>query len=588
MAGNIDTENMLPPAIVVAEKPNRHRLNEIINNALQEDFNKSGLNIDVNAMSNYINNLNSNYSSSYSNTNQNVNEKTDEKLSIDNLQLKGSLYEDLNDYSSGNNVDSDSDYNILGVFPKFSVDTYTKSIYNWRRQINPFGTKGFFYFKIYFNFNTNYGLLGGNYNNLNNINTASGYLKNLANLYDSDGNSPINLKDRVRCLTKFINGLSYVSEFSPWFFKGVNGLNEIRGSYVDVDDFENKNISIICGEESLDMRLGTLFDLYNFAIYDNLHNKEIIPKNLRKFEMSILFFHIPIKKYQTGFTSLSGNTFNNKEIDLINTDNTISFKLFTFLNCEFDQNSLNEFQDSISNESAFDLGKNQIKINYDRVIEHRMNEWEKFGFGDDRIFADDDTINVERLKNIESDIETLVNLPRYRYYVPESKLQNRTGIENENGINSNSRYNTLYFEEKLTKLKTHKFVQDNLYSNFTNVRSKYYLDKLKHAKEGTIERGNIYGYDFGRTGEGTYRRNTRYLDKKLDNLKFGTINRDGSETILDESLATPNMYSLSWEAEAIRNSNNMYAVDGIQSNKKTWLGKLAEATWNRTKTSFGF
>lgn len=509
----------------------------------------------------------------------------------DNMPLKANYWTDPTNKFSQNNVgivDADDNLKDLIRFPKYNISDYTNTLFNWRKQTNPFGTKGFFYFKIYFNFNTNYGLLGGIKNvgkkNVANVNTAFGYLNNLNSIYGN--NKTININDRCILLRKFVDGLSYVSEFSPWFFKEVGGLTNIRGAYVNNDDFstQEKVIQIKCSEESVDMRLGTLFDMYKFCVYDNMNLKEIIPSNLRKFEMSIVFFHVPLKKYHTQFAN-----FDEKRLDMNNTENLMSFKMFTFMNCEFDVNSLNEFSDNHSNENIFDLGKNTIKIKYDRVFENRVNEWENIGFGQEGLFVNGE-INKKRLEAIEKDIERILNLPKYVYNYKESELQNRTGIGDEDGnnINPNSRYNTLYFENKLTKLKTHKFVQENLYGNFTDVRSKYYLDKLKYNKEGTIERGNIYGYDYGRTGEGQFRTNTEYLNRKLDNIKFGTINRDPDDTVLDERFAEPNMYALSWNAEAIRNSNNMYAVDGIQTTKKTWLGRLGEATWKRTKAAFGF
>lgn len=514
----------------------------------------------------------------------------------DNIEFKAKRWtSDSTSITDNNvaNVDSIFDGRPFVRFPSYKISDYTNTIYNWRKQVNPFGTKGFFYFKVFFNFNTNYGLLGGvkkvGSQKLADINTAFGYLNNLQSVYGSK--SPINILDRLKALESFVNGLAHVSDFTPWFFKEINGLNNIRSTYINDEDFSDKKaITIKCSEESVDMRLGTLFDLYKFCCYDNIHNKEIIPANLRKFEMSVVLFHVPLKKYHTEFSPVGTDLrFKEKSIDFNNKENIMSFKMYTFMNCEFDAQSLNELSDSLSNEVPFDLGKNSIQINYDRVFEHRMNEWEHIGFGSDRIFIDEnDNINIERLQAIENDIQRILNLPRYRYYADESKLQNRTGIETENGINPDSRFNTLYMEEKLTKLKTHKFQQDNLYGNFTNVRSKYYLDKLNYMKDGTIEKGNLYGYDFGRTGEGVYRHNTMYLDRKLDNIKYGTVNRTGPDTDLDERMATPNMFTLSWNAEAIRNSNNMYAVDGIQSTKHTWAGRLAEATWQRAKNAFGF
>ena len=500
-------------------------------------------------------------------------------------------------------IDGDNEKQPFIMFPTYKVSDYSNTLFNWRQQVNPFGIRGSFYFRIFFNFYTNYGLIGGQIPvNLKypesefkplSINTALGYLSNLEKVYETGTDNTYNkLGDRRKALDKFIRGLAYVSNFSPWFFKEIGGFNNIKASYRTDDDFGEKSITIRCSEESIDMRLGTLFDLYKFACFDNINNKEIIPANLRKFEMSILFFNTPLKRYHTDFDStVDYNSYPEKQLNILSHndyENIMSFKMFTFQNCEFDVDSLNEFADSLSNENPFDLGKNSIKIKYERVYEHRVNEFEKLGFGANGILFDNEELVNKRREAIEEELRREYSVPKPIYRYDEYKLQNRTGIETENGIRPESRYNTLYFENKLSDLKDHKFVMDNLYGNFTNVRSKYYLDKLKYMKEGTIERGSIYGYDYGRTGTGIRRHNTRYLDKKLDNIKEGTLNRPRSVTILTDDLAEPNMYALSWNAEAIRNSNNMYAVEGIQTTKKTWLGRLAEASWQRTKKAFGF
>ena len=490
----------------------------------------------------------------------------------DNYKLKGKfLYDNIS--PSGENVESKDSYNDVNTFlffPLYKTSDYSNAIYNWRKQTNPFGTKGFFYFRIFFNFDTGYGLLGGvkklklkqdDDKSKSGVNTAYGYLSNLGSIYGNNGK----LNDRANALFKFVTGLEYVSNFSPWFFKEIDGLDTIRSSYLTEDDFKEKSINIRCSEESVDMRLGTLFDLYKFSCFDNINHKEVVPKNLRKFDMSIIFMHVPLRNYQTEFPYKSKNektelnfaaidkygkemNISERGIDFNHIDNMLSYKMFTFLNCEFDINTLNELQNSFSNETSFDLGKNIIKINYDRVFETRSNEFNNIIFNQDGILYENS--NNDRLNNIQKYLKTLKE--SYGRRIDETN------------------------------------VGENLYGNFTNTRSKYYLDKLKYLKDGTVEGGNIYNYDYERTGKGEFRKNTKYFNKKLDNIKNGTINSPNSNDELTYHLATPNSLKLSWNANAIKNSNNMYAVEGIQTQANTWLGKLAEATWKRTKSSFGF
>lgn len=446
----------------------------------------------------------------------------------------------------------DGDINSLVFFPRYTVSDYSKDISNWRKQINPYGSKGFFYFKIYFNFHTNYGLLGGEVNNngITDINTAYQYLKNIENinLYKSE-----KISDRKLALEKFINGLKNVSIQTPWFFKEVANLNNINPITIQDGDFENQSINIICSEESVDMRLGTLFDLYKFACFNSIRNKEIIPANLRKFEMSILFMHVPLRLHQTEILNNKGEIqeykkikLKEKEIDFSEgVDNILSVKMLTFQNCEFDVKSMNEIPDSVSNEAPFDLGKNTIKINYSRVYEHRINEWEKFGFGQDGFIFD------------------LASDPNIDMEVSEARLDYLA-----DKINAEMNVAKVHNDEK--------DIYQNLYGNFTNVHSIYQKKKRRVLKDGSITSGNIYNYDYERTGKGSKRTNTQYLNKKLNG---------GHPNHRD---AVPNTFKLSWDANALNYNNNMFNVEGDPGKTHTFVGKLGESTWQRIKSGFGF
>ena len=499
------------------------------------------------------------------------------KQIIPDEQLQPSSLKDGNEYSS------------LIFFPIYKISDYTRDIHNWRKQINPFGIKGCFYFKIFFNFDSNYGLLGGTNTNIASVNTARQYLHNIYNLptYKSE-----NLKERYRALDKFINSLKNISINTPWFFREVSNLDTIMDMPLDGEDFGEHYINIGCSEESVDMRLGTLFSLYKFACYNSIRNKEIIPANLRKFEMSILFMHVPLKKYHTAWKGLKNNKeYKEKELNFNNVKDSeaiMSVKMLTFQNCEFDVTSMTELQGDASNEAAFDLGKSLIKIKYGRVYEHRLNEFEDIGFGQDGFIYPTNkfaSASVNRLDAIAEDIK--VRLDSHTRKLNEADISENIYHEFINRradiIAPGKRVNTDYFNKKIDKLKGPTFNGDNIYGNFTQVRSQYYLTKLKRGKEGTIQRGNIYGYDLGRTGLGQQRRNTKYLNKKLDNIKHGS-NGESVPITLGEA----NSFTLDWGANALNYNNNMLNVEGNPGKAKTFFGKLAESTWQRAKSAFGY
>lgn len=528
-------------------------------------------------------------------------------LSVDGIKYKGTEFIKPNkEINQGKNKDGVNNTPLV-FFPFYSVENYSADINNWRKQINPFGVKGCFYFKIFFNFDTNYGLLGGTTKGVDHINTALKYLSDIEDLpmYISE-----RLRDRREALEKFITSLKNISIHTPWFFKEVTNLNNINNVPIEGEDFSDQFINIICSEESVDMRLGTLFDLYKFATYNTIRNKEIIPANLRKFEMSILFMHVPLRNYQTSFkgsTSTQGEStksFSSKGLNFNdnNTENIISAKMLTFQNCEFDVKSMNELPDAISNESSFDMGKNTIKIKYSKVYETRLNEFEKLGFNQEGfvIKTDGNEVTSERLTAISNDIQKVFNNHTKKIieadinqnlFAPTEALEDELLTRRKDKANPKLRTNTKAFNKKLDELKGPKFKQDNLYGNFTNVRSQYYVTKLKRGKEGTIRNGNIYHYDFERTGGMTNRVNTKYLDKKLDNIKNGTLPGTighGTNSIIDYKLAEKNEFQLEWGANALNYSNNMYAVEGNPGTATTFFGKLAESSWQRIKSAFGY
>ena len=345
----------------------------------------------------------------------------------------------------------DGDGNLEISLPDFGYEKYIHDIANWQKQRVSFGAEpGYYYFKVFFNFNTNYGLLGGlmttikdssnESSMLNSINTAYGYLKTILHNHKKE-----NIQERILALGKFVATLKDISLRTPWMFKSLSGINSINSKYVDNFDKE-KIISIGFGQESVDSRLGTLMDLYKYACFDQINCKEIIPANLRKFEMSIMIYHIPLNNYHTKALTTQDNAKRSTIVgqlwDSINPlgptlkfdgvmeakktqpdnssdfSNMMSFKLFTFLNCEIDCENVNEYYlDGMSNEQPFQLGNNQMKIKYDRVYEHRMNEWAQMFFGSDGFYynefipfvfyaddgSEDMTNMIENFKQLEQE-----------------------------------------------------------------------------------------------------------------------------------------------------------------------------------------
>ena len=284
-------------------------------------------------------------------------------------------------------INVDESGNLEFNLPRYGYAQYINDLQAWQKQYRDInGQTGWFYFKLFFNFRTDYGLLGGILKDylaeIESVNTAIGYLKSIDKNY-----SNCKINDRILSLCKFANILKHITIDVPWFFKGVSGLGEIPYPYTE--DFQKeRKITITCSEEAMDMRIGTLLDLYKYACFDNINCKEIIPSNLRKFEMSLIIMHVPLKFHHEPTIFSDGTEYDGKGLVIDNDFSKLaSFKMFTFQNCEIDLQGIGSYYgDQVSNETPFPMGKTQISRKYSRVVEHRMNEWNEFMLGDDGFY----------------------------------------------------------------------------------------------------------------------------------------------------------------------------------------------------------
>lgn len=248
-------------------------------------------------------------------------------------------------------------------------------------EFNYFDTPRQTYFKILFyfcngdadgNINNNTGLLAPSWINNNqeyyNYNSAWGYLK--MNAED----------DRADKLEKFITLLSNISSDAPWTFTSISGLDQalerqVAGQNKEFKvDEERKKITIKCLPDSFDERIGTLLDLYREIVWDWESKREMVPANLRKFDMAIFLFSDPIKNIHTPKEG--------EEAHLNSSTNYLtSSKYIEFHNCEFEYNSSKSPYGEMNNAEGNQL-EYTIDINYDDAYECRWNEFIMEQIGD--------------------------------------------------------------------------------------------------------------------------------------------------------------------------------------------------------------
>lgn len=216
---------------------------------------------------------------------------------------------------------------------------------------------------------------------------------------------------------KFVELLSSISANSPWYFQNIKGLDTAIERQVANGEFmfkdERDKITIECLDDSYDQRIGTLLDLYRAIVWSWETKRIMLPSNLRKFDMTIIAFQLPIEgmhiarrkqftstnkilpmqrvgRYPMSDTEVRGDKTSNHGLsELAITDKGLtviydgnpgnsapvaSYKAWEFHGCEIDYNSSKSGWSDLSN-SEGSVPKFNIDIFFDDMFEIRFNEF---------------------------------------------------------------------------------------------------------------------------------------------------------------------------------------------------------------------
>lgn len=415
--------------------------------------------------------------------------------------------------------------NILTLkLPNWGYGDFINERNVWQKQIgNIFDEPGWFYFKIFFDFESHHGLFGSLLNTktyYESVNTAIKYLKYCSSSYNIE-----NIKDRMAALYKFASILSYINTEAPWYFKEIHNIDKLSTPLFE-DINKDKFIEITTLPDAIDMRLSTLMSLYQYACYDNINHKEIIPENLRKFNMSIVVFQSPLRYLHTSYTSnkkseLFGGLFSKninggtatKYKNLYNQNDMMSFRIYTLYNCEFDIESFSKVMPaSMSNEKPFNLGKNNIVIKYDSVAEHTMNEFYEVLYGTNGFYFNQ-YANFQLSGPNGSILYKKTEEQYHSNQLDRYKALSNTfgdlaqGGTNLFGISLSNSYNKAV--DASEAIMHGMFVENNV---LKDVGTNFVLGLLGSSKTADTNQGNIYG-DYGI--------NSAFFKQKLDMLKNG-------------------------------------------------------------------
>ena len=178
--------------------------------------------------------------------------------------------------------------------------------------------------------------------------------------------------NRANSLANFIKILKKVNSEYPWFWQSVSGLETAKQYRGMMDPFwgEDKAIDISC-LETVELTVSGMMDLYKRAAFDFTRWVEVIPRNLRRFNL-----HVWVSEVRTFAGSSSRraqnafNALNNSQIDVLGNDSSIkSVKPFFKIelgHCEFDPDSTSSIFADL-NRSPESAALPTIKIKWETV-----------------------------------------------------------------------------------------------------------------------------------------------------------------------------------------------------------------------------
>lgn len=252
---------------------------------------------------------------------------------------------------------------------------------------------------------------------------------------------------------QFVELLSNISSNSPWYFQNIKGLDaaierSVTAPGVEFQFKEERDkITIECLDDSYDQRIGTLLDLYRAIVWSWETKRQMLPANLRKFDMTIIAFQMPLRgkhisrnnlelgkvkeelvsDFPAG-VSINKVVENNGVTNVYVSDSNepvASFKAWEFHGCEIDYNSSKSGWVELDNAAGSAI-KYGIDIYFDDVFETRFNEFIPATITD--IVGDITSVTFDDSLNPSFTSDGLPAIPTPQPYTPpESKYESTHG-----------------------------------------------------------------------------------------------------------------------------------------------------------------
>lgn len=167
---------------------------------------------------------------------------------------------------------------------------------------------------------------------------------------------------RADKLLKFIDTLILINKEMPWYFTSITGVDRVFDINMTEPYWGGKEAKLVIEcDESINLAITGLMDLYREAVYNLSGWTQVLPENYKRFNLYVIVSEV--RDIQNSRKNKQGNDV------AINTDITASNKpyfMFKFGKCHFDITSAKETFETLTSKDPASP-KPKITINYETI-----------------------------------------------------------------------------------------------------------------------------------------------------------------------------------------------------------------------------
>lgn len=328
-------------------------------------------------------------------------------------------------------------------------------------------------------------------------------------------------EERADALIQFVTLLSQISSESPWYFQSVSGVDEALTREKWAVSEERKKISIKCLADPVDHRIESLLSLYRSIVWSHVRKCEVLPANLRKFDMGLFIFSgllngLDVQRDENNMQT-NWATFGNFTTNY----DRANYKYIEFHNCEISMDSIKSGFSEISNEMGFDQTFT-VDIYFDDCYEHEFNPfvlrefgdffvwdaWQKMGINEDgSTLGSPDNIDIDNLYEYYTDSaeiaeDVLMNdmqerLSYMRRKADKAELERFRSVNSLTSFGENINTNSLKGNNSTPEVNAKKSKQNqndlkkqNINTNPLKPMTDNIINTARAAGESAIARGS--------------------------------------------------------------------------------------------------